>query len=235
MKFGVVVFPGSNCDDDLIHVLNEVLGQETLKLWHKRTDLSEFQNNDCIILPGGFSFGDYLRAGAIASFSPIMKAVAEFANKGGYVWGISNGFQILCEAGLLPGVLLNNSSYKFICKNVHLKVVTNNSAITANVDTGKPLTIPIAHAEGRYYVDEVTLQELHHNDQILFQYCTEKGMVNDIDNPNGSLDNIAGICNQNRNIFGLMPHPERASEEVLGNTDGRVLFESIMAAARLSV
>lgn len=235
MKFGVVVFPGSNGDDDVIHVLSKVMGQETVKLWHKETNLSGFNTNDCIILPGGFSYGNYLRAGALARYSPIMNTIIEYANKGGYVWGISNGFQILCEAGLLPGALMHNNSHRFICKNVHLKVVTNNSAITANADKGKSLKIPIAHAQGRYYADEVLLQQLRNDDQILFQYCTEDGIVNEAVNPNGALENIAGICNQKRNVFGMMPHPERAAEEVLGNTDGRALFESILAAARLSV
>ncbi len=233
MKFGVVVFPGSNCDDDMVHVLSEVLQQETVKLWHKDETLSGFDTGDCIVLPGGFSYGDYLRAGAIARFSPIMQAVIEFANAGGYVWGICNGFQILCEAGLLPGVLLRNANQKFICKNVYLKVATNNSPITATINPDKALKIPIAHADGRYFANETTLQELQTNDQILFQYCDANGNIKSEANPNGALLNIAGICNHERNVFGMMPHPERASEAILGNTDGRMLFESLLQTARV--
>lgn len=233
MKFGVVVFPGSNCDDDMMHVLGKVMQQETIKLWHKNEDLSGFSTSDCIVLPGGFSYGDYMRAGAIARFSPIMNAVIEFARAGGYVWGICNGFQILCEAGLLPGVLLRNANQKFVCKNTFLKVQTNNSPITASIHPDKVLKIPIAHAEGRYYTDEATLKQLQDKDQILFKYCTENGLVNEAANPNGTLLNIAGICNEARNVFGMMPHPERAAEAVLGNTDGRLLFESLLQTARV--
>jgi len=207
MKFGVVVFPGSNCDDDMIHVLGTVMQQEVVKLWHKETELKGFEKGDCIILPGGFSYG---------------------ANNGGYVWGICNGFQVACEAGLLPGVLLRNSNQKFICKNVHLKTMTNNSAITSNIDSAKPLLIPIAHAEGRFLADEATLKSMEENDQILFKYCDENGNVTNEANPNGSTNSIAGICNANRNVFGMMPHPERASEKVLGNDDGRIMFESLL-------
>ena len=228
MKFGVVVFPGSNCDDDMLHVLGTVMKQEVVELWHKDTELPGFGPGDCIVLPGGFSYGDYLRAGAIARFSPIMKSVIEFANNGGYVWGICNGFQILCEAGLLPGVLLRNSNQKFICKNVLLKTETTDSAITNTLSKGQVLSIPIAHAEGRYHTDEKTLKELQSNDQILFSYCNEAGAVDSSSNPNGSLENIAGICNAKRNVFGMMPQPERASEDVLGDSDGRHLFESIL-------
>lgn len=234
MKFGVVVFPGSNCDDDMMHVLGTVLGRETVKLWHKDEGLEGFDTNDCIVLPGGFSYGDYLRAGAIARFSPIMNSVIEFANAGGYVWGICNGFQVLCEAGLLPGVLLRNENQKFICKNIHLKVESNNSPITTAIDPNQVLKIPIAHAEGRYYADEATLEALRSNDQIIFKYCEETGKVTDAANPNGSLQNIAGICNARRNVFGMMPHPERASESALGNTDGRILFESLLQAGRVA-
>jgi phosphoribosylformylglycinamidine synthase len=234
MKFGVVVFPGSNGDEDITHVLSKVMGLQTVKLWHKETDLSGFNHKDCIILPGGASFGDYLRPGALAARAPIMPAIIDYAAQGGYLWGIGNGFQILCEAGLLPGALLPNSGQRFLCRNVHLKVATNNAAITANVDTAKPLKIPIAHAAGRYYVEEELLAALHAGDQILFQYCTENGTVDEVANPNGSLESIAGICNRERNVFGMMPRPERAAEAVLGNTDGRVLFESILAAARLN-
>jgi len=231
MKFGVVVFPGSNCDDDMIHVLGTVMQQDVVKIWHKETELKGFEKGDCIVLPGGFSYGDYLRAGAIARFSPIMKAVVEFANSGGYVWGICNGFQVLCEAGLLPGVLLRNSNQKFICKNVHLKTMTNDSSITSKINLEQPLKIPIAHAEGRFHADEDTLQSLEMNNQILFKYCDESGEANASANPNGSAKNIAGICNANRNVFGMMPHPERASEMILGNEDGRVMFESLCKLA----
>lgn len=233
MKFGVVVFPGSNCDDDMMHVLGKVLKQETVKLWHKDEDLSGFNTTDCIVLPGGFSYGDYLRSGAIARFSPIMNAVIEFANAGGYVWGICNGFQVLCEAGLLPGALLRNNNQQYVCKNIHLKVHTNNSPITAAINPDRVLKIPIAHGDGRYYADDATLEALKKNDQILFKYCDENGNISEEANPNGSLQNIAGICNRNRNVFGMMPHPERAAEEILGNTDGRILFESLLQTARV--
>ena len=201
MKFGVLVFPGSNCDDDAVHVLGDVMGQEVVKIWHKETALPDV---DCVIVPGGFSYGDYLRCGALARFSPIMQAVIEFANAGGYVWGICNGFQILCEAGLLPGVLLRNEKQKFICKNIHLKAQTNDSPITAKIDLNKALKIPIAHAEGRYYADAETLTQLIDNQQILFKYCDENGAYTEGGNPNGSSQNIAGICNKNRNVFGMM-------------------------------
>lgn len=233
MKFGVVVFPGSNCDDDVVHVLEEVMQQEVVKLWHKDRDLTGFGNGDCIVLPGGFSYGDYLRAGAIARFSPIMASVAAFAAAGGYVWGICNGFQILCEAHLLPGVLLRNSNQQFICKNVYLKAQTQHSALTSGIASSAVLKIPIAHAEGRYYADEATLKTLEANDQILFRYCDERGNISPASNPNGALNNIAGICNEQRNVFGMMPHPERASEGILGNTDGRVLFESLISQSNL--
>ena len=228
MKFGVVVFPGSNCDDDMIHVLGTVMGQEVVKLWHKEKELTNFDKGDCIILPGGFSYGDYLRAGAIARFSPIMNAVIDFANQGGFVWGICNGFQILCEAGLLPGALLRNQDQKFICKNVFLKTQTNKAPITSELSLDKVLKIPIAHAEGRFHADEATLQGLQDNDQILFKYCEEDGAVKETANPNGSALNIAGICNANRNVFGMMPHPERASETILANQDGKGLFASLL-------
>jgi phosphoribosylformylglycinamidine synthase len=229
MKFGVIIFPGSNCDSDLLHVISEVMQEEVVELWHKDTDLQGFGKGDCIFVPGGFSYGDALRAGAIARFSPIMNAVIEFANNGGYVWGICNGFQILCEAGLLPGALLRNENQKFICKNVYLKAETNESAITKNINLDKALNIPIAHAEGRYYADEATLASLKANNQILFRYADASGNTATENNPNGALDNIAGICNENRNVFGMMPHPERASEMALGNIDGKVMFESLMS------
>ena len=220
-------------DDDMVHVLSEVMGQEVVKLWHKDEDISGFGKGDCIVLPGGFSYGDYLRAGAIAQFSPIMKSVVKFANEGGFVWGICNGFQILCETGLLPGVLLRNNNQKFICKNVHLKSPTNNAAIVAHINLDKALKIPIAHAEGRFHADEATIKQLQDNDQILFYYCDENGEITEEANPNGSTLNIAGICNAERNVFGMMPHPERASEDILGNTDGKILFESLLSTAKV--
>jgi len=235
MKFGVVVFPGSNCDDDVLHVLETIMEQDAVKLWHKETSLAGFGPGDCIVLPGGFSYGDYLRAGAIARFSPIMEAVVEFARQGGYVWGICNGFQVLCEAGLLPGVLLRNNNQKFICNNVYLKTETSESAITSAINPGKVLKIPIAHAEGRYYADEATLDQLKANNQILFTYCDAEGQVTEAANPDGSLRNIAGICNAERNVFGMMPHPERASEDLLNNQDGRGIFESLLRTAHSAV
>lgn len=228
MKFGVVIFPGSNCDQDMVHVLQAVMGAEVKELWHKDHDLQGLGKGDCIIIPGGFSFGDYLRCGAIARFSPIMKSVVEFANNGGYVFGICNGFQVLCESGLLPGALLRNNNQLFICQNQFIRVETTNSAITRNCKVGQVLNIPIAHAEGRYYADEETLNEMAENDQILFRYCGQSGEIDSTTNPNGSMYEIAGICNKERNVFGMMPHPERASESLLGNTDGRILFESIL-------
>lgn len=228
MKFGVVVFPGSNCDDDMIHVLGDVMKSEVVKVWHKDTGLPGFSTSDCIVLPGGFAYGDYLRCGALAGLSPIMSAVKDFAAKGGLVVGICNGFQVLCEAGLLPGVLLANSSQKFICKNIHLKIENNETPFTRLTSKGDVLKIPIAHAEGRYYADENILGQLEMNNQVLFRYCSPTGEVTDEYNPNGASRNIAGICNEGRNVFGMMPHPERASEEILGNTDGRILFESLL-------
>ena len=225
MKFGVVIFPGSNCDMDMIYVLESILEKEVVKLWHKDTNLQEC---DFIILPGGFSFGDYLRSGAIAKFSPIMKEIIGFANAGGYVMGICNGFQILCETGLLPGALLHNTNHKFICKNVHLKTISKNSILT-NMIGDKSLKIPIAHGEGRYFADEKTIADLENNDQILFKYCNENGEVTKEANPNGSINNIAGVCNKDRNVFGMMPHPERASDIELKSTNGRKLFESILS------
>ena len=224
MKFGVVIFPGSNCDMDMVYVLENIMKKEVVKLWHKDTDL---QNCNFIILPGGFSFGDYLRSGAIANYSPIMGEVVDHANNRGYVMGICNGFQILCESGLLPGALLHNTNHKFICKNIHLKTITKNTLIT-NQYTDNAIKIPIAHGEGRFHADEKTLEELKNNDQILFKYCDESGEINDESNPNGSLLNIAGVCNKNRNVFGMMPHPERAADSELKNTDGKILFDSIL-------
>jgi phosphoribosylformylglycinamidine synthase len=225
MKFGVVIFPGSNCDQDMIYVLNKIMGQEVVELWHKDHDL---KGVDCVVLPGGFSYGDYLRSGAIARFSPIMTEVIDFAGKGGYVFGVCNGFQVLCESHLLPGALLHNDSRKFICKNVNIKAQTNNTLITSKVPMNRALQIPIAHGEGRFYASEATMKELNANDQILFRYCDEKGNITPEANPNGALENIAGICNAGRNVFGMMPHPERAADTELSNTDGKCLFESLV-------
>lgn len=226
MKFGVVVFPGSNCDQDMIYVLDKIMGQEVVELWHKETDL---KGVDVVVLPGGFSYGDYLRSGAIARFSPIMTKVIEFAGKGGYVFGVCNGFQILCEAGLLPGALLNNDERKFICKNVFIKAQTKDTLITQAVPQDKALKIPIAHGEGKYFADEKTLIEMNANGQILFRYCDEKGTISAEANPNGATENIAGVCNAGKNVFGMMPHPERAADPELGNTDGKFLFESLLS------
>lgn len=214
MKFGVLVFPGSNCDRDMQDALEKDLGHPVEMLWHKDSDLSHFTTEDCIVLPGGFSYGDYLRCGAIAKFSPMMQSVIEFANKGGKVLGVCNGFQILCESGLLPGALLQNANQQFICKNVFIK--TEKSAA---------LQIPIAHGEGRYFADDATLNHLEKNNQILFRYCDEQGAVGGNSNPNGSTWDIAGICNDQRNVFGMMPHPERATSSVLGNIDGKEVFK----------
>ncbi|MEE4196478.1 MAG: phosphoribosylformylglycinamidine synthase subunit PurQ [Bacteroidales bacterium] len=225
MKFGVVIFPGSNCDQDMIYVLRNIMEHEVIELWHKNTDL---QGVDAIILPGGFSYGDYLRSGAIARYSPIMEQVIAFARKGGFVFGVCNGFQILCESGLLPGALLHNDNQKFICKNIYVVPDNNGSAATALLDKQKPLKIPIAHGEGRYYAKEETLQEMRQNGQILFRYCNPYGEVTSEANPNGSVENIAGVCNERKNVIGMMPHPERAADDELGNTDGKLIFESII-------
>ena len=214
MKFGVVVFPGSNCDRDMQDALEKDLGFKVEMLWHKDSDLSHFTTDDCIVLPGGFSYGDYLRCGAIAKFSPMMQSVIEFANKGGKVLGVCNGFQILCESGLLPGALLQNANQQFICKNVFIKS-----------DNSKALQIPIAHGEGRYYADKSTLAHLEKNNQILFRYCDEQGAIGGLANPNGATMDIAGICNDKRNVFGMMPHPERATSEALSNIDGKEIFK----------
>ncbi len=223
MKTGIVVFPGSNCDEDIFYVLRNILRREVVKLWHKDHDL---QGCDLIILPGGFSYGDYLRSGAIARFSPIMKEVIAFASKGGIVFGICNGFQILCEAGLLPGALLHNIHHQFICKNVFIRADNNDSMMTAGIEKDKVLKIPIAHGEGNFYVDTETMKLIKDNGQILFRYCDEAGNISTHVNPNGTIDNIAGICNSTKNVFGMMPHPERAADPVLGNTDGRIILES---------
>jgi phosphoribosylformylglycinamidine synthase I len=229
MKFGVVIFPGSNCDEDIIYILEKITGEPVARLWHKDHDL---QGSDFIVLPGGFSFGDYLRSGAIARFSPIMQEVIRFAENGGNVLGICNGFQILTEAGLLPGALLHNHNRKFICRNIYLKAETSNSMLTSQIDEQRALKIPIAHGEGNYFADADVLQSLKDNDQILFRYCDEAGNITADANPNGSLENIAGVCNINRNVFGLMPHPERASDSLVGNEDGLAIFESILSMVK---
>jgi len=231
MKFGVVVFPGSNCDHDVIHVCGEVLQSEVRTLWHKDDHVSDLSpTEDAIILPGGFSFGDYLRCGAIAHLSPIMGAVKNFADAGGIVFGICNGFQILCESGMLPGALLRNTNQLFICQNQYITAVHTDSSLTSELQVGKAYNIPIAHAEGRYYADEATLKDMYAQNQVLFQYCDENGSVIDSANPNGATDNIAGICNARKNVFGMMPHPERAAEAVLGNADGLALFHSLISS-----
>ena len=224
MNFGVVIFPGSNCDKDIIYCIERTVNQKVIELWHKDTDL---QNCDVIFLPGGFSFGDYLRSGAIAKFSPIMEKVIEFGRNGGYIIGICNGFQILTESGLLPGALLHNTSNKFICKNVFLKINNTNTLVTNSYEKNV-IKVPIAHGEGRFFADENTMKNLKQNDQIIFKYCNSNGEVLESSNPNGSLENIAGICNKEKNIFGMMPHPERAADMLLSNTDGVALFKSIM-------
>ena len=225
MKFGVVTFPGSNCDEDMVYVLQDIMGQKVERLWHKDTDL---KGVDFVVLPGGFSFGDYLRSGAIAKLSPIMGEVINHANKGGYVLGICNGFQILTESGLLEGALLHNNNQKFICKNVFLKPVSNSAAITKGLNIEKAYKIPIAHGEGRFYAADDVIKKIEDNDQILFKYCSEDGKINDSDNPNGALLNIAGITNEGKNVFGMMPHPERAADRFLANEDGKAILESLL-------
>jgi phosphoribosylformylglycinamidine synthase len=227
MKFGVIVFPGSNCDHDAYHVVSKHVGQPVDFIWHKETDLSGF---DALIVPGGFSYGDYLRAGALAQFSPVMTAVKDFAAQGKFVFGICNGFQILCEAGLLPGALIRNQNLHFICRHVTLKVENDNTPYTSELEAGEILTIPIAHAEGNYVCDDETFQQLKENNQIVFRYCDETGEITDESNPNGARSNIAGISNLERNVLGMMPHPERACEELLGSNDGRDIFRSLTNA-----
>lgn len=231
MKFGVVVFPGSNCDEDMVYVLRSIMKQEVVKLWHKDASL---EGCDFIVLPGGFSFGDYLRSGAIARFSPIMNSVIDHAAKGGYVFGVCNGFQILCESGLVDGALLHNNTQKFTCKNVFIKPANNSNIVTSQLDLNRAYQIPIAHGEGRFFADEDTLKRIQDNEQILFQYCDEKGIINEAANPNGTLLNIAGICNKNKNVFGMMPHPERAADAELGNVDGYEIFRSILESTVLA-
>jgi len=225
MKFGIIVFPGSNCDRDMMHALQDDLQQEVVMLWHKDKDLSMFGKDDCIVLPGGFSYGDYLRCGALARFSPMMEQVISFANNGGKVLGVCNGFQILCESGLLPGVLLQNDHQKFVCKNVFIKSENSKNLIGRNVGD-KVLKIPVAHGEGRYFADAATIEQLNSNNQVVFRYCDEHGEIHIKSNPNGAINNIAGICNKGRNVFGMMPHPERACSEPLHNIDGRGILQA---------
>ena len=229
MKFGVVVFPGSNCDHDTYHVISKIIGQPVDFIWHKQDSVEGF---DAIILPGGFSYGDYLRTGAIARFSPVMQAVKNFADQGGFVLGICNGFQILCETGLLPGVLLRNRDLKFICEHVHVKVVQTNSPYSSAYIAEQVLRIPVAHGDGNYFCDPATLVELEQANRILFRYCNSDGGVTEAANINGSLNNIAGICNAQGNVVGMMPHPERAAEDALGSHDGLAMFTSMTNALR---
>lgn len=225
MKFGVVTFPGTSGDSDMIYALRNILEQEVVELWHKDTDL---QNVDVVVLPGGFSFGDYLRSGSLATYSPIMGEVIKFANNGGYVLGVCNGFQVLCEAKLLPGALLSNSNQKFVSQNVFVLPDSKKAGLTSFLPRERALKIPIAHGQGRYFADNETLASMRMNDQILFRYSDESGSVSELYNPNGSVENIAGVCNEGFNVFGMMPHPERAADDELGNTDGRLVFESLI-------
>jgi len=229
MNFAVVQFPASNCDQDAVRALGDVLGHSARYVWHKEQSLGDAE---AVIVPGGFSYGDYLRCGAIARFSPVMQAVQDFAAGGGLVFGICNGFQVLCEAGLLPGALVRNRSLQFRCEHVYLETLTNDSPFTNRIPSEKLLRIPIAHGEGCYFADEETLNKLEASNQLLWQYCNAQGEVTDSANPNGSLRNIAGICNQRRNVAGLMPHPERACEAILGSADGRLIFESLIHAVQ---
>ena len=224
MKFGVIVFPGSNCDHDAYHVISKHVGQPVDFIWHRETNLDGY---DAVIIPGGFSYGDYLRAGALARFSPVMNSVKKFAESGRLVLGICNGFQILCEAGLLPGALIRNRDLHFICEHVYIRVETDATPFTSEVKSGSVLRIPIAHAEGNYVCDDQTFSELEADQRIVFRYCDKDGQVTEAANPNGSRDNIAGICNRGRNVLGLMPHPDRACELLLGSSDGRDIFRSL--------
>ncbi|MBM4123969.1 MAG: phosphoribosylformylglycinamidine synthase subunit PurQ [Nitrospira sp.] len=232
MNFGVIVFPGSNCDHDCMHVLSDLLGQKAVPVWHKESSLAGL---DAVILPGGFSYGDYLRTGAIARFSPVMGAVKQFAQEGGMVLGICNGFQILLEAGLLPGAMLRNRSLSFICKDVYVRVENAATPFTGFCKPGQVLKIPIAHADGNYYTDEVMRSQMKAAAQVVFRYCTAEGEVTQEANPNGSLDNIAGIMNPAGNVMGMMPHPERSAEDVLGNEDGKLIFLSMLDALKKAV
>lgn len=225
LRFGVVVFPGSNCDHDTFHVLKDVYGQNTFYLWHKDHDLN---NADCVILPGGFSYGDYLRSGAIAKFSPLMKELQEFAHEGGLVLGICNGFQVLLELELLPGAMLRNKNLKFLCEHVHLKIENEQTPFTNQGQKNRVLRIPIAHFDGNYYASPDTIEEIKANGQIVFRYTDREGRITEEANVNGSVENIAGLVNKQRNVLGMMPHPERASESLLGSDDGRIIFKSII-------
>jgi phosphoribosylformylglycinamidine synthase len=225
MKFGIVVFPGTNCDRDCFHVVTSVLGQEAVYLWHKSTDLS---GCDALILPGGFSYGDYLRAGAIGKFSPVMQSVIGFAKSGGPVIGICNGFQILVESGLLPGAFIRNRTLKFVCRTVHIKVENTTGPFTGLLRAGEILSMPVAHGDGSYFADRETLNRLESENRILFKYCDPAGTVTDEANPNGSVENIAGIVSPEGNVLGMMPHPERALESILGSTDGAKIFNSLI-------
>ena len=229
MNFGIIQFPGSNCDQDAYHVLADIFGQPTRYIWHKDTTLGDV---DCVVVPGGFSYGDYLRTGAIARFSPAMKAVLAHAKSGGLVLGICNGFQILCEAHLLPGALIRNRGLKFRCEHVHVRIETTNSPFTNAARKRQVLRVPIAHGEGNYFAEPSVIEQLQREDRILLRYCAKDGKLTDAANPNGSLDNIAGICSEGRNVFGLMPHPERASELLLGSEDGKLIFDSILQHAK---
>jgi phosphoribosylformylglycinamidine synthase len=231
VKFGIIVFPGSNCDHDAYHVISKQVGQPVDFIWHRDTNLSSY---DAVIIPGGFSYGDYLRAGALARFSPVMDSVKKFAAAGKFVLGICNGFQILCEAGLLPGALIRNRDLHFICEHIYVRVETSDTPYTNEVQIGSVRRLPIAHAEGNYVCDDETLDELRRDDRIVFRYCDANGKVTAAANPNGSRDNIAGICNDGRNVLGLMPHPERACEDLLGSSDGRDIFRSLAATLALA-
>ncbi len=232
MRFGVVTFPGSNCDYDALMVVRDQLHHDAEFVWHKNSDLSAV---DCVILPGGFSYGDYLRTGAIARYSPVMKSVIRFANEGGLVIGICNGFQVLLESGLLPGAMLRNRKLRFVCKQVYLRCETSDSPFSNQIRVGDVLKIPIAHTDGNYYWNEDGVGDHEDNKQVIFRYCDARGSITDESNPNGSINNIAGICNKTRNVFGMMPHPERASEELLGSADGLRVFQSIVAFAKAGV
>jgi len=227
MRFGVIVFPGSNCDHDSYYAVNSAAGQPVTFLWHESSDL---QNCDAVIVPGGFAYGDYLRTGAIAKFAPIMESLAKFAASGGLVIGICNGFQILCEAGLLPGALMRNAGLKYVCKQVHLRVESTSTPFTHDLQKGEVLQIPIGHMEGNYYCDRETLARMQREDRVIFRYSTPNGEITQEANPNGSLENIAGICNEGRNVLGMMPHPDRSSEVMLGSADGLKIFKGMVGA-----
>jgi len=226
MRFGVVIFPGTNCDTDTWHALHDEMGAPVDYIWHEETDVRGY---DCIVLPGGFAHGDYLRTGAIARFSPVMEPVMEFADRGGLVLGICNGFQILLEAGMLPGAMMRNAGQNFVCKYVHIRTETSDTPFTRAIPKGAALRIPVAHGEGNYYCDADTLADLQRNDRIVFRFCTPEGEVTQEASPNGALDNIAGLCNKLRNVMGMMPHPERCTDPLLGSSDGRKVWESLLA------